>query len=243
MTDATDQAAQIISDADSGKPRGVTGKKGMREASEQRVRDIVAAAAEHFSEVGFAGSTREIAKRVGVTQPLLYRYFPTKADLIEAVYQTIYLERWNPSWDELLKDRCQTTRDRFFEFYRQYTEIVFEPVSLRLSYYAGLRDTEINQWYNHLIEELILKRLVREHRAELGQPDEAYVSPTELEPAWQIHGGLMHYGWRKYVLGLRVAPDVDRVISDNLDMYFALARKSGDQTAARIELDKTYDQN
>jgi AcrR family transcriptional regulator len=199
------------------------GQKPMREASEKRARDIVAAAAEHFSEVGFGGSTREIAKRVGVTQPLLYRYFPAKDDLIEAVYRRVYLEQWKPTWDEFLRDRSVSTRDRFEAFYLDYTETAFTPIPLRLSYFAGLRGADINQWYNHLIEELILKQLVREHRIELGLPDEAYVSPAELEPAWQIHGGLMHFGWRKHVLNLRVAPDFKQVISDNLDMYFAIA--------------------
>ncbi len=243
MTDISDQEKQFSLQTWLKNPSEVDGAKKMRGASEKRARDIVAAAAEHFSEVGFAGSTREIAKRVGVTQPLLYRYFPTKDDLIEAVYRTIYLERWNPSWDNILKDRNRSTRDRFFAFYCQYTEVVFEPISLRLSYYAGLRNTGINQWYNHLIEELILKRLVREHRVELGFADEAYVSPTELEPAWQIHGGLMHFGWRKYVLQLRVAPNVDRVISDNLDMYFAVAEKAYAKALISTEPDMSHDQN
>lgn len=197
----------------------------MREASRKRAREIISAAAEHFSEVGFAGSTREIAKRAGVTQPLLYRYFPTKDDLIEAVYHTVYLEPWNADWDAALKDRTRTTRDRFDAFYREYVHTVFTPIPLRLSYYAGLRGADINQWYNHLVEELILKQLVREHRVELNLPDEAYVSPAELEAAWQIHGGLMHYGWRKHVLNLRVAPDIEQVIADNLDMYFCVAER------------------
>jgi AcrR family transcriptional regulator len=215
----------------------------MRAASQQRARDIVAAAAEHFSEVGFAGSTREIAKRVGVTQPLLYRYFPTKDDLIEAVYRTVYLERWNPAWDVALKDRSITTRQRFETFYREYATTAFTPIPLRLSYFAGLRDADINQWHNHLIEELILKQLVREHRVELGLSDAAYVNPNELEPAWQIHGGLMHYGWRKHVLNLRVAPDVNQVIADNLDMYFCVAERIYERNANRNVSDTGHDEN
>ena len=218
-------------------------KKPMREASEQRARDIVSAAAEHFSEVGFGGSTREIAKRVGVTQPLLYRYFPTKDDLIEAVYRGVYLERWKPNWDVDLKDRSLPIRERFETFYRDYAQVTFAPIPLRLSYYAGLRDTDINQWYNHLIEELILKQLVREHRVELGMGDETYVSAAELEPAWQIHGGLMHYGWRKHILNLRVAPDVNQVISDNLDMYFSVAERVYARHKRINEPDKGHEQN
>ncbi|MEP5759008.1 MAG: helix-turn-helix domain-containing protein, partial [Litoreibacter sp.] len=94
-----DQDEESISRVAAKEKTGASRQKPMRAASEKRARDIVAAAAEHFSEVGFGGSTREIAKRVGVTQPLLYRYFPTKGDLIEAVYRTVYLERWDQSWD------------------------------------------------------------------------------------------------------------------------------------------------
>ncbi len=40
-----------------------------------RERQIVDKAIEHFSTHGFSGSTRELARKIGVTQPLLYRYF------------------------------------------------------------------------------------------------------------------------------------------------------------------------
>lgn len=199
--------------------------KRRRKSSEDRVRDIITAAADHFAEVGFGGGTRDIAKRVGVTQPLLYRYFPDKDNLIEAVYRTVYLESWDADWDAGLQDRTVSVRTRFDRFYQDYTAANFTPRWLRISYFAGLRDAQINQWYNHLIEELILKQLVREHRVELGLQDDAYVSPPELEVAWQIHGGLLHYGWRRYVLDLPVSEDLDQVISDALDMYFAVAEK------------------
>ena len=194
-----------------------------RKSSEDRMLDIIEAAADHFAEVGFSGGTRDIAKKVGVTQPLLYRYFPDKNSLIEAVYKSVYLESWNADWDEGLQDRTQCVRTRFDRFYRDYTAANFNPRWLRISYFAGLRDAQINQWYNHLIEELILKPLVREHRVELGLPDDAYVSTEELEIAWQIHGGLLHYGWRRHVLNLPVSNNIEHVISDALDMYFAVA--------------------
>jgi AcrR family transcriptional regulator len=225
MTEPSNQADQLSSCELPGGPYAATEQKPMREASRKRAREIVLAASEHFSEVGFGGSTREIAKRAGITQPLLYRYFPTKDDLIEAVYRTVFLEGWQQDWDDALNDRSVPTRQRFETFYREYVKIAFTPIPLRLTYFAGLRGADINQWYNQLIEELVLKQLVREHRVEIGLPDEAYVSAAQLEPAWQIHGGLMHYGWRKHILNLRVAPDVEQVISDNLDMYFCVAER------------------
>ena len=46
---------------------------------------IVEEAIRFFAEAGFAGQTRELARRLDVTQPLLFQYFPTKDDLIERV--------------------------------------------------------------------------------------------------------------------------------------------------------------
>ena len=48
----------------------------------ERERLIVDEAILFFAEVGLAGQTRELAQRLGVTQPLIYRYFPTKHDFI-----------------------------------------------------------------------------------------------------------------------------------------------------------------
>lgn len=190
---------------------------------EERAQDFVTSAASYFAEVGFEGSTRELARRLGVTQPLLYRYFPSKDQLIEAVYRKVYLDRWDPAWDVLLKDRTRPVRQRFETFYDAYTDTIFEPEWLRLYFFASLRDAQINRWYNHVVEELILKRLVREYRVELGLDQDGRVSREELEPVWLMHGGLLHYGVRKHILGFRVLEDKTAAIARALDMYFAVA--------------------
>jgi AcrR family transcriptional regulator len=65
--------------------------KQKRLAPDDRRREFVAKATEFFSEEGFGGGTRALAHRLGVTQPLLYRYFPSKDDLIKEVYRTVYI--------------------------------------------------------------------------------------------------------------------------------------------------------
>jgi AcrR family transcriptional regulator len=56
---------------------------------DDRRRQIVDGAIDYFAEVGFDGGTRNLAARLGVTQPLLYRYFPAKEDLMRAVYKRL----------------------------------------------------------------------------------------------------------------------------------------------------------
>src|SRR5947208_16704981 len=91
--------------------------KQKRLSPEDRRREFVAKATEFFSEQGFGGGTRDLARRLGVTQPLLYRYFPSKDDLIREVYRTVYLEPLDSGWEKLLTDRSRPIRERPREVY------------------------------------------------------------------------------------------------------------------------------
>jgi len=86
--------------------------KQKRLSPDDRRKEFVAKATEFFSEEGFGGGTRDLARRLGVTQPLLYRYFPSKDDLIKEVYRTVYLEPLDTGWEKLLTDRSRPLRDR-----------------------------------------------------------------------------------------------------------------------------------
>src|SRR6267378_630808 len=72
--------------------------KQKRLSPDDRRKEFVAKATEFFSEEGFGGGTRDLARRLGVTQPLLYRYFPSKDDLIKEVYNAytnmIFTRKW-----------------------------------------------------------------------------------------------------------------------------------------------------
>lgn len=195
-----------------------------RLSPDARKNEIVAAAVSLFAEAGFEGSTRDVAGRAGITQPLLYRYFPNKESLIEAVYEKVYLDRWNPEWDEILLDRSKPVKARFQAFYEEYTRTVFNPVWLRISSFAALRNAQINDWYSHVVQEMILKPLVRERRIELGLSDAFLVSKEELEAPWLMHGGLLDYGMRRYILEVDVSQDTPAVISQALDMYLLLSQ-------------------
>ena len=47
---------------------------------------LIAAARDAFADAGSATSLEEIARRAGVGIGTLYRHFPTRQDLLEAVY-------------------------------------------------------------------------------------------------------------------------------------------------------------
>ena len=59
-----------------------------RRADARRNRDrLVAAAREVFTEQGVAASMEAIARKAGVGVGTLYRHFPTRLDVVEAVYE------------------------------------------------------------------------------------------------------------------------------------------------------------
>ena len=104
-----------------------------------REQQIVDEAIRFFAEVGFAGQTRELAQRLGITQPLLYRYFPTKQDLIERVFDEVYINRIDPTWYSLLGDRSKSLHDRLCEFYQNYSQATYRYEWIRIYMFSGLR--------------------------------------------------------------------------------------------------------
>ena len=214
--------------------------KQKRLSPDDRRREFVAKATEFFSEEGFDGGTRDLARRLGVTQPLLYRYFPSKDDLIKEVYRTVYLEPFDPGWEKLLTDRSRPIRDRLQEFYNAYTDIIFTRKWLRIYFYAGLKGLDINRWYIGVVEDKILSRIVNECRHEAGLPEQSKPTASELEMAWVLQSGIFYYGVRKYIFESPVLEDKSQVISGGLDVFLAgFARFFASAGGSRRATEKT----
>ena len=73
--------------------RAKPGSRSRRLLPGEREKLIVGEAIRFFSEAGFSGQTRELSRRLGITQPLLYRYFPSKRALMD--HLRAYLRAWN----------------------------------------------------------------------------------------------------------------------------------------------------
>jgi AcrR family transcriptional regulator len=201
-------------------PKRVRSKQ-RRLSPEERRKEFVAKATEFFAEEGFGGGTRDLARRLGVTQPLLYRYFPSKDDLIKEVYRTVYLEPLETGWEKQLGDRSHPLRDRLLEFYRTYTNVIFTRKWLRIYLYSGLKGLDINRWYVGVVREQILTRIVRECRHEMALPVQGKPTAPELELAWVFHSGVFYYGVRKYIYESPVLEDKEQMIADALDAFLA----------------------
>jgi AcrR family transcriptional regulator len=179
---------------------------------------ILTAAVRFVAEVGFDGPTRDLARRAGITQPLLYKYFANKAELMEAVFERVFLERLSPSWPALLGDRSRTLRSRLREFYGEYTRAIFTYEWMRIFMFAGLAGEWLNRRYLEHVRDLLLTPLL----AELQEKAPAGKRP-EMEDIWNLHGSIVYLGIRTHIYLLPVpadyAPVVERAIDRFLEAY------------------------
>ncbi|WP_334052449.1 TetR/AcrR family transcriptional regulator [Burkholderia cepacia] len=211
---------------------------GRRLAPEARERQIVEKAIEHFATHGFSGSTRELARQIGVTQPLLYRYFPSKEALIDRVYDEIYT--WNPDWEKLIGDRTVSLQERLVAFYRDYAQTILRREWIRTFIFAGLSREGFNTRYLSRLRERVFLPVLRElrHEYDIATPTTEAQRNAEVELVWSLHASIFYFGVRKWVYGLPVPDDLDTEIERLIDAFLhgtpaALKQLTSDAPARR----------
>lgn len=186
-----------------------------------RRRELVLKAAEFFAEFGFDAGTRDFARYIGATQPLIYRYFPTKEALIQDVYNVVYLELWDDHWDTILSDRAVPLRQRLIDFYCRYTDVIMNAQWMRLYLFAGLKGIEINENYIRLVEERIIKVVIREfwQAHNMACPD--VIDARDMEIVWNLQGGIFYFGVRDSVYHVPTYTSKNDMIADAIDVFLA----------------------
>ncbi|MBN3786417.1 TetR/AcrR family transcriptional regulator [Burkholderia sp. Ac-20353] len=192
---------------------------GRRLAPEEREQQIVAKAIEHFATHGFSGSTRELAREIGVTQPLLYRYFPSKDALIDRVYSEIY--KWDPTWEKQISDRSIPLQERLSAFYQSYADTILQREWIRTFIFAGLSREGINTKYLGKLRERVFLPVLRELRAayDIPAPTNKAQLEAEIELVWNLHASIFYIGVRKWVYGLSVPEDLDALVNRQVDVF------------------------
>jgi AcrR family transcriptional regulator len=194
-----------------------------RLAPEDREHQILQAAIAFFSRHGFDASTRDLAKELGVTQPLLYRYYPTKEALIDRVYEEVFVRRWNPEWEEWLADRSVPLADRLKRYLEDYARFILRGEWVRIFIYAGLSRGGINQKYLARLRERHFVLIARElrHDFDIPEPLDAEAEDDEVELVWAMHSSVFYIGVRKWIYELPTPKDLDRVIGLRVDAFLS----------------------
>lgn len=178
-----------------------------------RKAQIVRTAADFFAEHGFAGSTRDLAAEMGVTQALLYRYFDTKDALIAAVFEELR-DRYDPVNASILQNASMPLVDRIVEFYRVYLERVADPLSMRLFMYSALAGLDFHRTIMPNVEDSALKPVLAALRAEAGLPARrasTALTQAEFDLVALLHAAMVNICTRRFIY--RFAMDDARFVA------------------------------
>ena len=196
-----------------------------RMAPQDRERFIVDHALRFFAEQGLDGQTRELAKRLGVTQSLIYRYFPSKDALIERVYEKCWTEFWNPAWPDWLIDRSQSFERRISRFYHDYSRVVYNLEWVRLFAFSGLADRSYHKRFVARNRELIYPRIAAELRYECRLPtlEEMPLTVFEVELMRGVLGTAFYLGQRRWLFNLTAPIEIHDLVEARIKGFLASA--------------------
>jgi len=188
----------------------------VRMRGEERRQQFIDAALHLFSSSGFRGtSTRAIAEAAGVSEALLFRHFPTKADLYAAILQQKAREAGFDERFDALRRLTKRTDDRavvqylvraILESYRR------DPEFERLMLYAALERHELARTSRQLFGEpafaLLREYVVDRQRKGVFRPGE----PSLL--VFALVGLPAYFSIAHRLLGLQFADISEKAAAD-----------------------------
>lgn len=215
MTSGTEaKKLDLLQDLAGGEPAAAEAGR-IRMAPQDRERFILDRAIQFFAEHGLDGNTRDLARNLGITQSLIYRYFPNKDALIAAVYRTGLEESWNPEWENWIKDRSQPLSVRVLRFYRDYAKDLMSFRWVRLFAFSGLKGLGYHDRFMEKLREHVFINIAAEMRFDYGLPPARDVPITEfeLEMIVALHAGVFYISARRWLYNMPVPEDVDSVLT------------------------------
>ena len=195
-------------------------KPTARMPARERRAQILEKAFEFFSENGLTAQTRALADACGVSQRLLYSIFPSKADLISAVYEAEIAGPFKAIWFVRLRDRQEPLQKRLVNFYSEYYNAILTRRWLRLFIYSSLAEVEIAPTYIAEIVRNLLQTITEE-----AAFDASVTPPSDpalmQEIGWVLHGNISHLGIRRHVYKDTTSVPVEKVIDMHVTAFLA----------------------
>jgi AcrR family transcriptional regulator len=199
----------------------VSPKKERHLPAAERAQELLEAAIELFASKGPAFTFQNLADRVNVTQPLVHRYFPTKADLITAIRETLQDAHWDPALRVILTDRSRPLEERIVAFYERYLPHIYRRTWYRGFWFFALNDPSFSQFYLQRVTSELLCAIIDEARFMFGFPPITEIPPhaREIELVWGLHSTPVFQGIRRYVYEMTVALDCVATVRDHVRAY------------------------
>ncbi|OAN69166.1 hypothetical protein A8B78_21660 [Jannaschia sp. EhC01] len=196
-------------------------RKPKRMAPEDREEMILQGAIHFFSKHGFRAQTRELSRELNVSQALIFRYFGSKTNLVERVYERSFISRWKDEWSVILCDRDRPLRDRLVQFYIGYLENIDQYEWIRIVMFSGLEGNQLTKRYVETqVERLLDIIAVETHHDAVQAGSSAVLTRDEAhEQVWSLHSTFIYFLIRKHVLKTRVLADQTRFTEIAVDTY------------------------
>lgn len=196
-------------------------------ASDRRSQ-ILTAAMEVFAEHGFHGTpTKELARRVGVSEALVFQHFPTKEALISAILDHVGFEdRIQAMEEHLTRIPPREALLRIAE--HLLTNLRDNPTTFRVVFF-GLMETPhlAGEFYRRFLSRLLAleTRLFERAFAERGRgPAAPRVDPAIV--ARSFHGSLMYYNMAGVIVRMEPVPSDPKAMAEAIvNLYLPEAKK------------------
>lgn len=201
-------------------------RRAKRMPAEARKEVILKEASEFFARHGFAASTRDLADRIGVRQALLYKYFPSKEALIEAIFDRVIRERTEGNRGFLDHDASAPLVDRILSFYENMAALA-DGSGVRLSSRAALEDLPISARLSAFLMEMLFKPVIGELRALEKLPDfkaRAFMR-GEFEMMMAMHSSAMFFNLRRDLAHIPLPAEPAPFMRVNVSIFLDGARR------------------
>ena len=181
---------------------------------------ILDRAADYLSENGFPVRTRRLAAAAGISQRLIYYFFPNKSALIDEIYNSAIQGPFKAIWFVDLADRSKPVAERLRAFYRDYFDTLLTRRWTRLLIHSSFSTQNMAPRYISGIILRLLETIVEEVAAERGVrlPPE---KPVIHEIGWVLHGAVSHLAIRRHLFHANLTVPVELVLDAQIDSFLA----------------------
>lgn len=159
-------------------------------------------------------STRDICKPLGVTQALLYRYFPSREALIDAALERVFAHLWVTDWSAHLEAAQGDLTARLTAFYTPYVTTATSTF-MRLFMWCALSNYPVPQRFFVPLTNKILRAVVSAMRAEASLPglSDKAMTQGERELAMTLHTSIVFISIRRHIYHMALPEDLGSLVA------------------------------
>jgi AcrR family transcriptional regulator len=179
---------------------------------------MLEAAVPFFAEHGFAASTRELARHLGVTQALIYKHFGSKDGFIAALLEWTFDGPWRRD-TTVLDDRERPLTARLAAFYGDSGRASGDRI--RLFVRAGLEGWPIPARHGARLTRDVFRPVISALRQEAGLAGfvERPLMRGERELAMMLHASIAFLGIREHVYRMPMPGDREGLVRFYVEIY------------------------